>query len=49
MGLFYALLNGLGRIAWGAISDKTGRKNAIVLMSALAGYHDDYILLYRRK
>lgn len=37
MGLFYALLNGLGRIAWGAISDKTGRKNAIILMSAAQG------------
>lgn len=37
MGLFYALLNGFGRIAWGAISDKTGRKNAIVLMSAAQG------------
>jgi OFA family oxalate/formate antiporter-like MFS transporter len=37
MGLFYALLNGVGRIAWGAISDKTGRKNAIVLMSAIQG------------
>ncbi|MCK4999381.1 MAG: OFA family MFS transporter [Anaerohalosphaera sp.] len=37
MGLFYALLNGLGRIAWGAISDKTGRKNAIIIMSALQG------------
>lgn len=37
MGLFYALLNGFGRIAWGAISDKTGRKNAIILMSAAQG------------
>lgn len=37
MGLFYALLNGLGRIVWGAISDKTGRKNAIIMMSAAQG------------
>ena len=37
MGLFYALLNGLGRIVWGTISDKIGRKNSIVLMSALQG------------
>jgi OFA family oxalate/formate antiporter-like MFS transporter len=37
MGLFYALLNGLGRIVWGVLSDKTGRKNAIVLMSASQG------------
>ncbi|HDS84667.1 MAG TPA: MFS transporter [Phycisphaerales bacterium] len=37
MGLFYALLNGVGRIVWGVISDKTGRKKAIVLMSASQG------------
>ncbi|MCK4538864.1 MAG: OFA family MFS transporter [Candidatus Krumholzibacteria bacterium] len=37
MGLFYALMNGLGRIVWGTISDKTGRKNAIVLMSLIQG------------
>lgn len=37
MGLFYAFLNGFGRIAWGAISEKTGRKAAIILMSALQG------------
>lgn len=37
MGLFYALFNGLGRIAWGWVSDFTGRKNAIALMSALQG------------
>ncbi|MBN2210244.1 MAG: OFA family MFS transporter [Sedimentisphaerales bacterium] len=37
MGLFYALFNGFGRIAWGYISGKTGAKNAIVLMSALQG------------
>ncbi|NMB75250.1 MAG: OFA family MFS transporter [Myxococcales bacterium] len=37
MGLFYALFNGLGRIIWGWISDRTGRKAAIVAMSALQG------------
>jgi OFA family oxalate/formate antiporter-like MFS transporter len=37
MGLFYALLNGLGRIVWGALSDKLGRKNSIALMSLLQG------------
>jgi OFA family oxalate/formate antiporter-like MFS transporter len=37
MGLFYALFNGLGRIIWGTVSEKTGRKNAIVLMSAIQG------------
>jgi len=37
MGLFYALCNGFGRIAWGFISDKTGRKNALVILSAIQG------------
>lgn len=37
MGFFYALMNGLGRIIWGTLSDKLGRKNSIVLMSPLQG------------
>lgn len=37
MGLFYALLNGFGRIIWGSASDKLGRRNSIVLMSILQG------------
>ncbi len=37
MGLFYALLNGLGRIIWGSISDRTGRRLAIAMMSLLQG------------
>jgi OFA family oxalate/formate antiporter-like MFS transporter len=37
MGLFYALFNGFGRIVWGVVSDKTGRKTAILLMSLLQG------------
>jgi OFA family oxalate/formate antiporter-like MFS transporter len=37
MGLFYALLNGLGRIVWGTASDKLGRKTSIVLMSLIQG------------
>jgi OFA family oxalate/formate antiporter-like MFS transporter len=37
MGLFYALLNGLGRIIWGAASDHLGRRNSITLMNFLQG------------
>jgi len=37
MGLFYALFNGLGRIIWGWISDRIGRKAAIVAMCCLQG------------
>jgi OFA family oxalate/formate antiporter-like MFS transporter len=37
MGLFYALMNGLGRIIWGAASDKLGRKNSIILMNFAQG------------
>jgi len=38
MGLFYALLNGLGRIVWGTLSDKLGRRNAIALRPACKGW-----------
>ena len=34
---WYAIFNGVGRIAWGAVSDKIGRKAAIILMSASQG------------
>jgi len=37
MGLFYAIFNGLGRIIWGALSDRIGRKVAIIAMSLLQG------------
>jgi len=37
MAVFYSLANGLGRIIWGTISDKTGRKAAITLMCSLQG------------
>jgi MFS family permease len=33
----YAILNGLGRIAWGTASDKIGRKRALFLMCMLQG------------
>jgi MFS family permease len=34
---WYAILNGIGRIAWGSISDRIGRKTTIMLMAALQG------------
>lgn len=34
---WYAIFNGLGRIAWGWISDRVGRQRAIVLMTASQG------------
>jgi len=37
MAVFYSLANGLGRIAWGAISDKLGRKLSVVIMTATQG------------
>ncbi len=34
---WYAILNGLGRIVWGTVSDKIGRKISIFLMCLLQG------------
>jgi OFA family oxalate/formate antiporter-like MFS transporter len=34
---WYAILNGLGRIVWGTVSDKIGRKLALILMCAFQG------------
>jgi len=34
---WYAIFNGLGRIAWGTVSDKIGRKMAIFLMCLFQG------------
>lgn len=37
MAVFFSLANGIGRIAWGAISDKLGRKTSIIIMMATQG------------
>jgi MFS transporter, OFA family, oxalate/formate antiporter len=37
MAVFFALCNGLGRILWGMISDKIGRKLSLILMAATQG------------
>jgi MFS transporter, OFA family, oxalate/formate antiporter len=37
MAVFFALFNGLGRILWGMISDKIGRKLSIIIMAATQG------------
>jgi MFS family permease len=34
---WYAIFNGLGRIAWGSVSDRLGRRSTIILISALQG------------
>jgi len=37
MAIFFSLANGLGRIIWGLLSDKLGRKNSIIIMTATQG------------
>jgi OFA family oxalate/formate antiporter-like MFS transporter len=37
MAVFFSLANGLGRIVWGMLSDKLGRKLSIILMTAIQG------------
>ncbi len=44
MAVFFALANGFGRIAWGAISDKIGRKISIMLMMATQGI---FVILFQ--
>ena len=43
MAVFFSLANGIGRIAWGALSDKMGRKRAIFIMMATQGV---FVLLF---
>ncbi|MCD4698277.1 MAG: OFA family MFS transporter [Bacteroidales bacterium] len=37
MAVFFSLANGLGRIIWGMLSDKLGRKTSIIAMTAIQG------------
>ncbi len=37
MAVFFSLANGIGRIVWGTLSDKLGRKNSIIIMTATQG------------
>jgi len=37
MAVFFSLANGIGRIAWGTMSDRLGRKTSIVIMMATQG------------
>ncbi len=37
MAVFFALANGIGRIVWGIVSDKIGRKKSIIIMTATQG------------
>lgn len=37
MAVFFSLANGLGRILWGMLSDKIGRKTSIIIMTATQG------------
>lgn len=37
MAVFFSLANGLGRILWGILSDKLGRKTSIIVMTATQG------------
>ena len=34
MAVFFSLANGIGRIAWGTLSDKLGRRRSVVIMTA---------------
>ena len=44
MAIFFSLANGIGRVAWGAISDKLGRKNSLVINIATQGI---FVILFQ--
>ncbi|MEE8486012.1 MAG: MFS transporter [Acidimicrobiia bacterium] len=37
MAVFFSVANGIGRIAWGALSDTLGRKRSVVIMAGTQG------------
>lgn len=37
MAVFFSLANGIGRLAWGILGDKLGRKRSVVIMAASQG------------
>jgi OFA family oxalate/formate antiporter-like MFS transporter len=37
MAVFFSLANGIGRLAWGTLSDRLGRKLSIIVMAATQG------------
>lgn len=37
MAVFFSLANGIGRIAWGTLSDRLGRRTSILIMAASQG------------
>jgi len=43
MAVFFSLANGLGRLSWGILGDKMGRKQAVVTMAATQGV---FLLLF---
>ena len=43
MAVFFSLANGIGRIAWGSLSDKLGRKRSVIIMTATQGI---FLLLF---
>lgn len=43
MAVFFSIANGVGRLAWGTLSDKLGRKRSVVIMAASQGV---FLLLF---
>ena len=44
MAVFFSLANGVGRIAWGSMSDLLGRKRSIIIMMATQGV---FVILFQ--